>query len=91
MIREIEDPQYGRVKIPNSAFRFSETASGPKGHIPRLGEHNREVLNSLMGYSDNEISQLQSEGVIYSDLKGYSLQEILDMEKQKEHDPQNKG
>lgn len=87
MVREIQDPQYGKLKILNNAFRFSEVKCGPKGHLPRLGEHNHEILSSLLGYSDAEITQLQNEGVIYADLKGYSLQEILEIEKQKECDP----
>lgn len=81
MLGEIDDPERGKVKVPNSAFRFSETKSGIKGNPPRLGEHNLEILGLMLDYSAEEVVQLQDEGVIYSDLRGYSLEEIISMEK----------
>jgi len=81
MIREIEDPEKGKIKVPNSAFRFSETTSGLRGNLPRLGEHNIEILSSLLGYPDDEMAHLHDEGVIYSDRRGYSLEEISGTEK----------
>ncbi len=68
MTQEVDDPEQGKVKVINSPFRFSHTESGLRGNYPKLGEHNREVLNSLLGYSAKEVDQLQEEGVIYSEL-----------------------
>ena len=42
--------------------RAGETVAAPTG-APRLGEHTREVLETL-GVSDDELDQLQSDGVV---------------------------
>lgn len=89
MLRETNDPERGKVKVPNSAFRFSETRSGLRGNLPRLGEHNLEILRSILDYSAEEVIQLEDEGTIYSDLRGYSLEEIISMEKRKGYDSEN--
>lgn len=82
MVGEIDDPERGRVKIVNTPFRFSDTEAGLKGSLPRLGEHNKEILTSLLGYSTKEVARLRQEGVIYSDLRGYTLEEILKLEQE---------
>jgi CoA:oxalate CoA-transferase len=82
MLSEIDDPERGRIKIVNTPFRFSDTEAGLKGSLPRLGEHNKEVLTSILGYSNKEIARLREDGVIYSDLRGYSLEEILKLEQE---------
>lgn len=89
MLGEIDDPERGKVKVPNSAFRFSETKSGIRGNLPRLGEHNPEILRSMLGYSAEEVIQLEDEGTIYSDLRGYSLEEILEKDNKKGDYPKN--
>jgi len=66
----------------NSPFRISDTEAGLKGSLPRLGEHNKEILTSLLGYSTKEVARLRQEGVIYSDLRGYTLEEILKLEQE---------
>jgi len=66
MVREIDDPVQGKIKILNSAFRFSETTSELRGNLPKLGEHNHEILRSLLDYSAEEVAQLHEEGVLSS-------------------------
>jgi CoA:oxalate CoA-transferase len=89
MLGEIDDPERGKVRVPNSAFRFSETKSGIRGNLPRLGEHNLEILGLMLDYSAEQVVQLQDEGVIYSDLRGYSLEEIISIENKKGDNPKN--
>jgi len=91
MLGEIDDPERGKVRVPNSAFRFSKTKSGIRGNPPRLGEHNLEILGLLLDYSAEKVVRLRDEGVIYSDLRGYSLEEIISMEKWKENGLGNTG
>jgi CoA:oxalate CoA-transferase len=67
MTQEVNDPEYGKVKVVNSPFRFSYSPSGLTGSYPKLGEHNHEVLETLLGRSSKEIDQLQEEGIIYSE------------------------
>jgi CoA:oxalate CoA-transferase len=68
MTQEVDDPERGKVKVINSPFRFSHSESGLRGSYPKLGEHNHEVLSSLLGRSAREVDQLQEEGVMYSEL-----------------------
>ncbi len=44
--------------------RFSAFPLGARGPAPRLGQHNREVLQGLLGLSDDELAQLQERKVI---------------------------
>ena len=44
--------------------RFSAFEVGARGGAPRLGEHNREVLQGLLGLSEDEMAELQEAKVI---------------------------
>ncbi len=44
--------------------RFSAFETGARGGAPALGEHNREVLQGLLGLSDDELAELQEAKVI---------------------------
>ena len=63
IIVEVEHPQLGKRKIPGFAPRLSEN------HIdytcsPGLGEHNAEILGSVLGYSEEELAALKEKRVI---------------------------
>jgi formyl-CoA transferase len=77
--REVfEDPQVRhrglKVEIPHPAgvpcptvaspMRFSETPVEYELPPPRLGEHTREVLNSLLGLGDGELDRLAAQKII---------------------------
>ena len=57
-------PKAGPVKLTGSHIKFSETKAGIRTPSPGLGEHNEEVLTSLLGMSKAEIEELKQEGVI---------------------------
>ena len=65
LLAEVEHPKFGKLKVVNSPFHFSETASGAKGYAPRIGEHNEEVLVNLLDYSPERIDKLYKEEVLY--------------------------
>ena len=65
LLVELDQPTFGKVKVVNSPFHFFETASKAKGHAPRLGEHNEEVLTTLIGYSTEHINKLYKEEILY--------------------------
>ena len=65
LLVELDQPTFGKVKVVNSPFHFLETASKAKGHAPRLGEHNEEVLTTLLGYSTEHINKLYKEEILY--------------------------
>lgn len=62
--REIAHPGIERpVPLAESPFRMSETAVGPKGRAPALGEHTEVILEGL-GYSKGDIAALRRDGVV---------------------------
>ncbi len=44
--------------------RFQKFEAGARGAGPKLGEHNREVLQGMLGLSDEEMAELQEAGAI---------------------------
>lgn len=64
MIVEVSHPVIGKVKMPGFPIKFSETPVKIKDPAPMLGQHNDEILSTLLDYSKEEISKLKEEGVI---------------------------
>ncbi len=64
LVREMEHPHYGKVKVVGPPATFSESEIGIQSPPPLLGEHNREILTRLLGYSDEEVNSLQDQGVV---------------------------
>jgi crotonobetainyl-CoA:carnitine CoA-transferase CaiB-like acyl-CoA transferase len=64
MIIEVEQAISGKVKTPGSLFKLSKTPGNIQFPAPLLGEHNSDVLSEILGYNDQEITQLSNEGVI---------------------------
>lgn len=63
MLIEVEHPQAGKVPLVGSPLKFSRTPTTIRRHPPLPGEHNQEVLREL-GYSDEEIDELNEAGII---------------------------
>jgi crotonobetainyl-CoA:carnitine CoA-transferase CaiB-like acyl-CoA transferase len=59
---EFEHPLYGSMVRCAPALRFSETPSRLASPCLR-GAHNRSVLREL-GYSDDDITRLEEDGVV---------------------------
>lgn len=64
MFVETVHPKAGPLKLTGSHIKFSETKSAIRTTSPALGEHNAEVLSSMLGLSQAEIDALKEEGVI---------------------------
>jgi CoA:oxalate CoA-transferase len=64
MLPEVELPDCGPVPIINTAFHFLGKSCRPQGPPPRLGEHNREVLGSLLGLAEGDMDALSGEGIL---------------------------
>ena len=54
----------GKRVIMGRPWRLSKTPLAVKGPGPALGEHNREVLQGVLGYSDRQYAELEREGII---------------------------
>ncbi|MBN1381034.1 MAG: CoA transferase [Deltaproteobacteria bacterium] len=61
---DVDDPQFGRLKYPQSALRFSQTPSAVYRPAPTLGEHNEEIFCKRLGYTKEYVNELAECGVI---------------------------
>jgi CoA:oxalate CoA-transferase len=52
------------VVVPQSPWRFSDSDSGLRPVVGFRGEHNRAILQQLLGMDDAEIDRLAADGVI---------------------------
>ena len=64
MVAEMQHPSAGLVKGIKSAMHLSETPLDAYAAPPRLGEHTREILTGILGYSASEFDQLARDKVI---------------------------
>lgn len=65
MVMEQDHPRYGKLRLPNLPFRFSDCDTTIHRVAPDLGEHNAAVAATL-GYSAADIATLQADGVLFS-------------------------
>ncbi len=64
MLHWLDHSSLGRIVVPDSPIRFTETPPMGAAENPGLGQHNDEVLRDFLGISEEEINQLAEEGVI---------------------------
>ncbi len=64
MLHEIDHPEVGRVRIPQSPLRLGDDAVVPLRPSPALGEHNREIFGDWLGLDDETLAELERDGVI---------------------------
>lgn len=64
MFVEVEHPKAGKVKVPNFPVKLSETPGVIVSAAPLLGQHNREILMGVLGYTEERIKELEMAGVI---------------------------
>lgn len=68
-ILDIEQPRAGTVSVASAfAGKFSDTRPAVQGPAPLLGEHNEEVLTTILSYTRDEINKLYTLGVLCQDL-----------------------
>ncbi len=61
---EIDDPDVGTLKTFAPIPKFSRTPGDVEFLGPRHGEHNHDVYHGELGYSDDRLEALESEGII---------------------------
>jgi crotonobetainyl-CoA:carnitine CoA-transferase CaiB-like acyl-CoA transferase len=65
MLVEQDHPVAGRITLPNVPFKFSGFDATIRESAPLLGQHNREIAQSL-GWTDAAIDTMMAEGVLYA-------------------------
>jgi crotonobetainyl-CoA:carnitine CoA-transferase CaiB-like acyl-CoA transferase len=66
MVRIVDDPLVGRVAIPGFPIKSTDPLPADDHQSAALGEHNADVLGSLLGMSDEQLIALEVSGVIAS-------------------------
>jgi crotonobetainyl-CoA:carnitine CoA-transferase CaiB-like acyl-CoA transferase len=65
MVREVEDPLIGmKILHPGIVPHMPESPGTIRWTGPEIGQHNAEVFGELLGLTPENITALQSEGVI---------------------------
>ncbi len=64
MLVDLEHPIAGELKVVGIPVKMSATPGAVRSPAPLLGQHNREVLQELLGYDEKAIQDLEKEGVI---------------------------
>lgn len=62
---EMDEPEAGNITTENVPVKLSETPGAVRGLAPLMGQHTREIARELLGLSDEEISQLEADQVLY--------------------------
>lgn len=63
-ITEVPDRIGGHLRIPNAPWHFQDSTVGVSGEPRYRGEDNRPVLRDLLHMTDDEITALESRGVL---------------------------
>ena len=64
MFVELEHPKAGKMKVTGNQLKFTNKKVEIKRPAPLLGQHNAEVLGEKLGYTPEEVAQLQADGVL---------------------------
>jgi len=64
MIVRVVSPILGEIALPGFPIKFSEARGELTEPAPALGQHNREVYGGLLGLSEEELEELERDGVI---------------------------
>ena len=65
-VRTVTDPIFGELRIPRTPLRFSDFPEPPELVAGTLGQHNHEILNERLGYTEQQITDLETAGIIVS-------------------------
>lgn len=65
-VRTISDPKLGEVQMPGMPLRFSGFPNNQPLDAAYLGQHNDEVLSSLLGLSAERLEALRKAGVLHA-------------------------
>jgi succinate--hydroxymethylglutarate CoA-transferase len=64
MVVDINHPACGPIQLVNTPVKYSYSKPSIRTPPPTLGQHTNEVLQDLLGMSEQEIESLRGEGVI---------------------------
>jgi crotonobetainyl-CoA:carnitine CoA-transferase CaiB-like acyl-CoA transferase len=65
MYLDLEHPGLGRYKVQNAPFKLSETPATNSSPSPMIGEHTREIVEGLLGFSHEELRAGFTDGTFW--------------------------
>lgn len=65
-VRTVHDRILGELEVPGFALRFSAFPQPLELQAPLLGEHNEEILTTWLGYTSEEVRELERRGILCS-------------------------
>lgn len=66
IVQTVTDRKFGEVRIPASPYRYSGFPEPLPLEAGFLGEANREVLGNILGYSEEQIEELEAKRICLS-------------------------
>ena len=66
MLLQVDDRAGGTRPIADSPYRFSNASAGVRGPAAHQGEHNQEVLEEWLEYTQADIDRLTGAGLLIS-------------------------
>ena len=63
----VDDPVLGVTSVMDSPFQIDGANVGVRGPAPLLGQHTQEILQDLLGYSEQEIIGLINANALHAD------------------------
>ena len=64
MVKEVEHPTCGPMKLVNTPIKYSYSEPSIRTPPPLLGQHTDEILREIVGMDDGNIKSLKVEGVV---------------------------
>jgi succinate--hydroxymethylglutarate CoA-transferase len=64
MVKEVDHPTCGPIKLINTPVKYSYSTPGIRSPPPTLGQHTDEVLRDNLGISEEDIRALRMDGVV---------------------------
>ncbi|MBE2236646.1 MAG: CoA transferase [Caldilineaceae bacterium] len=64
MVQEVEHATAGRIKVLGPVAKFGRTPATVRNAPPLLGQHTDEILQAVLGWDDERITELRRLGVI---------------------------
>ena len=65
MLIEVDQPGVGKLKVAGNPIKLSDMSEEiPKDPAPYIGEHTKDILAGLLGYSEEQIEALKAKNII---------------------------
>jgi CoA:oxalate CoA-transferase len=64
MLVDVDHPGIGKIPVSGIVVKLSKTPGRIETSVPKIGQHNMEIYRDLLGYTEEELFQLNEQGII---------------------------